>query len=94
MMTVIATLRVKEGQEQEFEALASEMMKAVNENEEGCLYYQAHRTDDPQCYIFIERYKDEAATEAHRSSDHYRSIGARMGAHMAGRPEIQILHQI
>lgn len=94
MMTVIATLRVKEGQEQEFEALASEMMKAVNENEEGCLYYQAHRTDDPQSYIFIERYKDEAAAEAHRGSDHYRSIGARMGAHMAGRPEIQILHQI
>jgi quinol monooxygenase YgiN len=94
MMTVIATLRVKEGQELEFEALAKEMVKAVNENEEGCLYYQAHRTEEPQSYIFIERYKDEAAAEAHRGSDHYRSIGARMGAHMAGRPDLQILEQI
>jgi quinol monooxygenase YgiN len=94
MITVIATLKAKEGQESEFEELAQQMATAVNENEEGCLFYQAHRTDDPQTYVFVERYKDEAATEAHRASDHYRSIGARMGAHMAGRPEVQILQQI
>ncbi len=94
MISAVARLKVKEGQEQEFEALALEMANAVNANEEGCELYEVHRGDDPQTYVFIERYQDEAAVEAHRASDHFKSIGARMGAHMAGRPDVQSFQQI
>ncbi len=94
MISIVATLNIKDGQSAEFEALAKELAAAVNENEDGCEYYALHRTEDPHQYVFIERYRDEAAVEAHRASDHYRSVGARMGAHMAGRPDVQILQEV
>jgi quinol monooxygenase YgiN len=39
-------------------------------------------------YLFVERYTDWDAIENHRKSDHFRSLGKEMGAHMAGAPEI------
>ena len=94
MISIVARLKVKEGQEKDFEALALELTAAVNEHEEGCMYYALHRSDDPQTYVIIERYRDQAAIDAHRQTDHYKSIGARMGPHMAGRPELEILQEI
>ncbi len=94
MISVIARVKVKEGQEQDFEALAQELVAAVNANEEGCEYYALHRDDDPQTYFLIERFRDQAALEAHRQTDHYKSIGARMGPHMAGRPNLKVLEEI
>ena len=88
MLAAIATLRAKEGSEADFLAVAQELAVAVNANEEGCLSYEIFQGENPQTFIFIERYKDEAATEAHRNSDHFKTIGARMGPFMAGRPDV------
>ncbi len=68
------------------------MAAAVNANEEGCLSYKIFHGENPQTFIFIERCKDEAATEAHRNSEHFKTIGARMGPFMAGRPEVDQLN--
>ena len=92
MLAAIATLRAKEGSEADFLAVAQELAVAVNANEEGCLSYEIFQGENPQTFIFIERYKDEAATEAHRNSDHFKTIGARMGPFMAGRPDMQRLN--
>ena len=92
MLAAIAPLRAKEGSEADFLAIAQEMAVAVNANEEGCLSYEIFQGDNPQTFIFIERYRDEAATEAHRNSDHFKTIGARMGPFMAGRPDVQRLN--
>ena len=92
MLAAIATLRAKEGSEADFLAVAQELAVAVNANEEGFLSYEIFQGENPQTFIFIERYKDEAATEAHRNSDHFKTIGARMGPFMAGRPDVQRLN--
>ena len=92
MLAAIATLRAKEGSEADFLAVAQELAVAVNANEEGCLSYEIFQGEIPQTFIFTERYKDEAATEAHRNSDHFKTIGARMGPFMAGRPDVQRLN--
>ena len=42
----------------------------------------------------MERYKDMAAVEAHRQTDHMKELGGAMGAFMAGRPDVQILHEV
>ena len=68
------------------------MAAALNANEEGCLSYKFFHGENPQIFIFIERCKDEAATEAHRNSEHFKTIGARMGPFMAGRPEVDQLN--
>lgn len=91
MLGVIATIKVKEGQGAEFEKVALEMVRSVNENEKGCLLYQLYQSDEPNTYVFMERYVDQAAVEAHRNSEHFKTIGRAMGAHMDGKSVVQRL---
>ena len=94
MITVVATLKIKEGHGGEFEETAMRLVAAVRENEPENHLYALHRTDAPLTYIFVERYTDEAAIDAHRASDHFRNIGREMGAHMDGRPDVARLLEI
>ena len=84
--SIVATIKVKAGQEAQFEEVARKLVAAVNANEPGCLLYTLNRGDDPQTYVFMERYKDEDAVKAHRGTEHFRTLGKEMGAHMDGAP--------
>ena len=91
MLAIIARIKVKPGMEGEFEAVASELVARVNAGEPGCKLYTLCRGEAPETYVFLERYDDEAALEAHRASAHYQEFGRRMAQFMAGKPEIQRL---
>ena len=87
---VVATIKIKEGTNEAFEAVAKEMMAAVRANEKGNLVYQFCKSkSDPTTYVVMEIYADQAALETHGKSDHFRSIGPKMGPSMAGRPDVQ-----
>ncbi len=89
---VIATIKIKDGTNAAFEAVAQELMAAVRANEPGNKIYQFCKSKaDANTYVVMEVYADQTALEAHGKSDHFRSIGAKMGPCMAGRPEIQYL---
>ena len=88
MLAAIATLKVKEGCEDDFLAVAKELVAAVNANEPGCLSYEVFKGEEANTIVFVERYENEAATEAHRNSDHFKTIGARMAPLMAARPAV------
>lgn len=94
MISVVARITVKEGQGASFEKVAKELQAQVNANEPGCEYYALHKSDDPNVYVFIERYKDQAAIETHRKTDHFRSLGKEMGQFMAGPPKVEVLHAV
>ena len=94
MLAVVATLKVKPDSEAEFETVAQEMVAAVKANEPGCLLYILTRSAEPQTYVILERYADQAASDAHVASAHFREIGPRMGPFLAGRPEILRLTQV
>lgn len=94
MITVVAKLKIKTGQEKEFEGIAAELAAAVRANEPGCKLYALHKSDDPQLYVFVERYDDMAAIEAHRASDHYKTLGRKMGPCMDGKPDIVRLTEV
>ena len=94
MIGVIATLKVKDGQQAAFEETAKRLVAAVRANEPGCLTYALHRTDEPTTYVFLERYKDQAAIEAHRKMDHFRQIGRELGAVMDGPPQVQRMPEV
>ena len=66
MLGVVATIKVKPGMEQQFEAVAKELVAKVTANEPGCRLYALHRAEAPLTYVFMERYTDQAAVEAHR----------------------------
>jgi quinol monooxygenase YgiN len=91
---IIATLRVQSGKEAEFEGVFAELAAAVAANEPGNGYYKLFRTDDAGVYKVLECYDDEAAVEAHRASDHFRTLGAKLGPCMAGAPEIEKLSAV
>lgn len=93
MIGVIATLKIKEGKGVEFEALANQLVEKVNANEEGVVYYDLYK-QDATTYIFLERYKNQAAKDAHGKTDYFRAIGAQMGAFLTGAPDIKVLESV
>ncbi len=94
MLGVVATLKVKPGMEKEFEAVAKELVAKVNANEPGCKLYALHHGEGPHTYVFMERYADQAAVEAHRASDHFKTLGRKMGDYMDGRAEVIRLREV
>ena len=90
MIAVIAKLTVKEGSEDEFKAAGAEMVAAVNANESGrTLQYtltQSQKT--PNEFYFFEIYADVDASKEHGATPHMAAFGGKIGALLAGRPEI------
>ena len=93
MIGIVATLKIKEGSGSDFEAVATELVEKVNANEEGVVYYDLYKQDETT-YVFLERYKDQEAQDAHGKTDYFRELGAKMGAFMAGAPDIKVLKSV
>jgi quinol monooxygenase YgiN len=92
MIGIVATLKIQDGKNAEFEAAFKEAMAAVRANEPGNLFYELVKSrTDPTTYKVLEGYKDDAAIAAHRDSAHYKALGPKLGPCMAGRPEIELL---
>ena len=94
MLGVVATLKVKPGMEKQFEAVAKELVARVNANEPGCKLYALHTGETPGTYVFMERYVDQAAVDAHRATDYFKALGRKMGDFMDGRAEITRLREV
>ena len=94
MLGTVAKLKIKEGMQSQFEEVAKKLVAAVRANEPGCKLYALHRSEDPLVYVFMERYDDQAAVEAHRASDHFKTYGREMGQYMDGRPELMRLTEV
>jgi quinol monooxygenase YgiN len=94
MLGVVATIKVKPGMEKDFELVAKELVAKVNANEPGCKLYAFHRAEAPHTYVFMERYVDQAAIEAHRATDHFKTLGRKMGEFMDGRAEVLRLREV
>ncbi|MBD3647398.1 MAG: antibiotic biosynthesis monooxygenase [Pseudomonadales bacterium] len=86
----MAKLNIQEGKNEEFEGYFKELIEAVRANEPGNNFYDLHKSrEDENTYIVLEQYKDQEALDAHGKSDHFRTIGAKMGGCLAGRPEVE-----
>lgn len=94
MLGILATLKVKPGMEREFEAVAKELVAKVNASEPGCKLYALHRGEAAGTYVFMERYVDQAAVDAHRTTDYFKALGRKMGEYMEGRPEVLRLREV
>ena len=94
MIGVVATIKVKQGMEKEFEAVAKELVAHVRAGEPGCLLYALHHGAEPGTYVFMERYADQAAVDAHRATDYFKALGRKMGEYMDGRAEVLRLREV
>ena len=91
----IATLKVQEGKEAEFEAAMTELCKAVRVNEPGNRLYAFFRSrKEKGTYVVMEEYENEEAVTAHRKSDHFRTAGPEIGATLAGPPDVHLMDAV
>lgn len=91
MIAVVATLKIQDGKNEEFEAVFRDLSQQVRANEPGNVLYQLTRTSEPNTYKVLELYKDGDALAAHGQADHFKAAGPKLGAVLAGRPEIERL---
>ena len=95
MIGVVAVIKAKEGQETEFERAFAEMTAQVKANEPGNHMYQLTRSRaEPRIYKVLEMYADQAAFEAHGSSEHYKAGGRKLRDLVEGRPEVEVLDAV
>ncbi|HYM02572.1 MAG TPA: putative quinol monooxygenase [Stellaceae bacterium] len=94
MLAIVATVKVKPGMEKEFEAEAKTLVAKVNANEPGCKLYTLCRSETPQTYVFMERYVDQAAVDAHRATPHYKEVGGKIGKYVDGAVQVQRLTEL
>lgn len=86
MIVLTAQLSLKEGSDATFEHIAQKLVEASRQ-EPGCAGYELLKEAEGS-YCFLERYVDEDAVNAHRKTDHYRTLGRQMGPLMEGTPTV------
>ena len=92
MIGVIATLKVQDGKNAEFEGVFRDLAAQVRANEKGNLAYQLTKSRaDPNTYKVLEIYADQAALDLHGQTDYFRAAGPKLGPCLAGRPEVEYL---
>ncbi len=79
-VSAVAKLEVKPGKADAFPAAFDDMFKHIAAHEDGTEHYVLHRsTKDPNVFYMTEIYADQAALDAHASSDAMASLGASLG---------------
>ena len=94
MLGIIARLTIKPGTNADFETTMKALQARVRADESGNKLYALHKTADPNVYVMLERYDDEAALDAHRAAPHFKEIGRKLGDYLAGRPDVQVMQEV
>ena len=71
MIAILVELRVPAKGATEFRALAEQHARRCLEREGGCLQFDISQDSaDADQWVFYERYRDQAALDAHRKTDY------------------------
>jgi quinol monooxygenase YgiN len=95
VFTVLATLKLQPGKEEEAEAVLQELAARVEAEEPGTLAYIFHRVqNEPTRIVVFEVYRDEGAFDAHRRGVLREFLG-RLGPLLdSGSTKIEVLERI
>jgi quinol monooxygenase YgiN len=93
MLGVVATIKVKP-EWRRVRGGGQELVAKVNANEPGCKLYALHKNEAAGTYVFMERYADQAAVDAHRGTEYFKALGRKMGEYMDGRADVVRLTEI
>jgi quinol monooxygenase YgiN len=89
MIALVVTLKIKDGKQAEFEAMARELVANVRANEPGNAQYMLCKKDgSANEYVFIEQYKSQADLDAHGKTAHFAAAMPTFGACLDGRPDM------
>ncbi len=89
MIGICATFTCQAGKNAEFEALLTEFVTTVKANEPGAVVYQlCQNKKNSDEYFMLELYASQEALDAHGKTEHMAALGAKLGAYLAGAPNI------
>ena len=90
MISVIAKLKVRDGELENFMVLVREVIFETLK-EAGCLEYDLHKhTEKDGVFAFIEKWETKEDLDAHFESEHFKRIVPQMLDYCDGEPEIDI----
>lgn len=88
MLIITARIKLQTGTGGEF-LDAYRWMRPQVLSDPGAIQYEVHRsTDDPDEFIFYERYENDEAFAYHLSTEHFKTLSGRIDPLMAAPPEI------
>ncbi len=94
MIVVVAKVEVIEGKGPEFEKEYKKVAPKVLKDP-GALMYVLHRDNrDPNKYLFIEKYENQAAIDYHSKAPHIAEFFKAIGQIAKGRPEINFYTEV
>lgn len=94
MIGVVATLQVQPSKEVEFETHAKALVAQVNANEPGCVLYELFKSREANVYVFMEKYIDKAALDAHGKTDYFMAAQPKLGPCLTGAPDVKIYQAV
>jgi quinol monooxygenase YgiN len=95
VVTLLVTLTIHPEKEEEFADFAAAISHEVRENEPGTLLYALHRhPSEPHTYVWVERYRDAEALEAHTAAPYIAEAMGTLPNWLSRPPEVTQLSQI
>jgi quinol monooxygenase YgiN len=90
-LVAVATLKAREGKDEQVRALFAELQLATHE-EQGCRLYALHSDrSDPRTFVMIEIWDTEADIQRHLGTAHVQALIARTDELFEGPAAIQML---
>ena len=88
MIFITAKFKIRPEDADRWPQIAAEFTEATR-NEPGCLWFDWSRSlDDPEEYVLVEAFRDDAAGAAHVQSDHFKKMQQTWPPHLAHTPRI------
>lgn len=84
MATILAHIRVREGKEAAFEALAAQLHRDTHRLEPGMRRYEYWRGAEPGLYYGLLAFDDFHAFLRHQTSDHHEEASPKLAEVIAG----------
>jgi len=88
MIFITAKFQVMPEDADRWPEIAAEFTQATR-SEPGCLWFDWSRSlDDPNEYVLVEAFSDDAAGAAHVQSEHFKNAQRSLPPHLAKTPRI------
>jgi quinol monooxygenase YgiN len=92
---LIATFKVQDGKQAEFESVLNGLIEQVRLNEPNTLQYVLTKSKkDPTQYIMIEQYKSEDDRKAHGQTAYFKEAAPKFMACLDGNPQLTSLEDV
>ncbi len=80
MATILAHIKIRDGHEATFEALAKQLYEETHANEDNVVSYQYWRGSEPSTYYTLLAFADYNSFLVHQTSEHHDDVGKGLSA--------------